>query len=161
MLQHAQRQFLGQAHTKLTKKESVIMGHLWFHTFHLPLCVTVINILLTQNTRLHWFTWTNYMYCTAQVFPYLQDTLSLLLSLCFLTVPHLPTHNIAKVFFFFLFYPAGSQALTNPIPLSNSEQTPFPTQTSRPSGTLLALSLLLPHPGSHSVSHWNCSSLSL
>lgn len=29
------------------------MGHLWFHTFHLPLCVTVINILLTQNTRLH------------------------------------------------------------------------------------------------------------
>lgn len=65
-----ERQFLGRAHTKRTKKDSVIMGHLWLHTFHLPLCVTVINILLTQNTRPRWFTGANYtMYRTSVSLP--------------------------------------------------------------------------------------------
>lgn len=41
------------------KKESVTVGHLWFHALHFPWCVTVINILLAQNTRAQWFTCVN------------------------------------------------------------------------------------------------------
>lgn len=78
------------------------MGHLWFHTFHLPLCVTVINILLTQNTRPQWFTWANYKYfhtsrtkCPCSFFS--------------LSHSHILPHNLSpllltnsqKVFFFF------------------------------------------------------------
>lgn len=131
------------------------MGHLWFHTFHFPLCVTVINILLTQNTRLQWFTWTNYMYCTAQGFPYLQDTLSLLLSLCFLTVPHLPTHNIAKVFFFSSFsIQLGHKLLLiqSPYPILSKPPSPHrhPGHQAHCSPCLssfLTLGLILSHTG--------------
>lgn len=90
MLQCAQCQFLGRAHTKMTKKESVIMGHLWFHTFHLPLSMTVINILHTQNTRLQWFTWANYTYCTSVSIP-AGHTVPVTVSLSHLSSQY-PTH---------------------------------------------------------------------
>ena len=107
-----ERQFLGRAHTKRTKKESVIMGHLWLHTFHLPLCVTVINILLTENTRPRWFTGANYtMYLISVSLPAGQTVpvpfslpLSLSLSLCLpltssLTIFPLLLTNSQKYFF--------------------------------------------------------------
>lgn len=44
------------------------MGHLWFHTFHLPLCATVTNSPLDQrNTRERWFTWANYTMCCTSI----------------------------------------------------------------------------------------------
>lgn len=100
------------------------MGHLWLHTFHLPLCVTVINILLTQNTRPQWFTWANYK-CF--------HTSRTKCACSFLSHPpsqSLPSLTHQQSESFFLFHPAGSQALPNPIPLSNFFQTPFPRQTS-------------------------------
>lgn len=101
-----------------------------------------------------WFTWTNYMYCTAQGFPYLQDTLSLLLSLCFLTVPHLPTHNIAKVFFSSFSIQLGHKLLLiqSPYPILSKPPSPHrhPGHQAHCSPCLssfLTLGLILSHTG--------------
>lgn len=160
MLQRAERQFWGQAHTKQTKKESVIMGHLWFHTFHLPLCVTVINILLIQNTRTQGFTWANYSVCggTRVSIPPGQIVLVPFL----LTLTSSLTIYLLTVLFFFFSIQLGLKLFLNPIPLSNSLQTPFShIDIPRPPDALLTLSPFLPNPGSCTISQWNRSSLSV
>lgn len=138
------------------------MGHLWFHTFHLPLCVTVINILLTQNTRPQWFTWANYKY-------FHTSRTKCPCSFLSLSHSHILSHNLSPLFltnsqkdFFFLFHPAGSQALPNPIPLSNFFPHPLSqTDIPQPPDALLTPSPFLPNPGSCTISQWNYSSLSV
>lgn len=139
------------------------MGHLWFHTFHLPLCVTVINILLTQNTRLQWFTWANYTVSHTSVSIPPGRTVPEPFSLCLtssLTISS-PSYSLAESFFFS--FPSSWVwklfLIQSPYPILCR---PLPhTDIPRPPGALLTLSPFLPNPGSCTISLWNRSSLSV
>lgn len=67
MLRRAQSQFVGQTHKNcfLRKTKNLFLGVIFGFTHFICYCVTVINNLLTQNTKLQWFTWANYTmyYC--------------------------------------------------------------------------------------------------
>lgn len=86
-----------------TDWKRIIMGHLWFHVFHFPLCVTVINILLTQNTGPQWFTWANYIvYCTSVSIPRGQRS-------AFLSLSHNLSPLLLTILSIFIFHQAGSR----------------------------------------------------
>lgn len=141
------------------------MGHLWFHTFHLPLCVTVINILLTQNTRPQWFTWAYYTVYRTSVSG---QTVPVPFPLCLTLTSSLaispPSYWLTATTYFFFPFPSIQLGLKlfliqSPYPIP---RRPLPhTGKPRPPDALLTLSPFLPNPGSCTISQWNRSSLSV